>query len=123
MATDDRPIDRKADTETVEHTQSEDTKNDLRPDFDHFDTFRERAGGIRDRIPTLRIPSIPVVAVVMATLYAFVGVGALSVGYGATSLAAAYGGIHAGFIVGGVFTFAYGYVGVRVVDAVTESRP
>jgi len=117
MATEDRPIDRKAETPTAED-DPEDT-DDLRPDFDHFDTFRDHASGIRDRVPDLRVPNIPVVAVVMAVLYVSVAVGALSIGYGATSLAAAYGGTHAAYIVGGAFVFGYGYVGLRFVDAAT----
>jgi len=47
---------------------------------------------------------------VLALLYVAVGVGALSVGVGATALAASHGGVHAGFVVG--------FVGIRVVDVV-----
>jgi len=120
MATDDRQIDRKAETPTVE--DDPDDPDDLRPDFDHFDTFRDHATGLRERIPDLRVPDIPVVAVVMASLYVFVAAGALSVGYGATTLAATHGGTRVGYIVGGVFVFGYGYVGLRFVAAATE-RP
>lgn len=118
MATDDRQIDRKAETPTVEDDEPE-APDDLRPDFDHFDTFRDHASGIRDHIPTLRVPNIPVVAFVMASLYVFVAAGALSVAYGATSLAAAHGGTYVALIVAGVFAFGYGYVGLRFVDAAT----
>jgi len=55
---------------------------------------------------------------VLALLYVAVGVGALSVGVGATALAASHGGVHAGFVVGGVFVFVVGFVGIRVVDVV-----
>lgn len=122
MTNKDRPIDRKAETPTVED-EAEDT-DDLRPDFDHFDTFRDHASGIRERIPDLRVPNIPAVAVVMATLYTFVAAGALSVAYGSTSLAAAHGGTYVALIVAGVFAFVYGYVGLRFVDAATtEPKP
>ena len=57
---------------------------------------------------------------VLAVLYASVVAGALSVGAGATSLAAAHGGIDAGFVVGGVFVFMVGCAGLRIVDVVAS---
>jgi len=122
MATDDRSIDRKVDTTGDPTNADGPPSEDLRPDWDHFDTFRDGAKGLRDRLRRASIPtmSIRVVAGVMAGLYLFVGVGALSVAYGATSLAAAYGDVHTALIVGGVFTFAYGYAGIRFVDAATQ---
>jgi len=59
------------------------------------------------------------VGVVLAVLYAVVVVGVLSVGIGSTALAATHGGVQAGFVVGGVFVFTVGFVGLRVVDVVT----
>jgi len=121
MATEDRPIDRKVDTnpgtDDVDDQPPGDRK-DLRPDFDHFGSFADHASGLRDRIPT--VPDVPVVGVVMACLYVFVAAGALSVGYGATSLAATHGGTHVAYIVGGGFVFTYGYVGLRLADAATN---
>ena len=58
------------------------------------------------------------IGVVLAVLYASVVVGVLSIGTGATALAAAHGGIDAGLVVGGVFVFVVGFVGLRVVDVV-----
>lgn len=125
MATDEREreVDRKVNTqpgtEDVDDQPPGD-REDLRPDFDHFDSFADHASGLRDRIPGVPgVPGVPVVGVVMASLYAFVAAGALSVGYGATSLAATHGGTHVAYIVGGVFVFTYAYVGLRLADAAT----
>jgi len=63
-------------------------------------------------------PDVSPIGVVLAVLYASVVAGALSVGVGATALAASHGGVHAGFVVGGVFVFVVGFVGIRVVDVV-----
>lgn len=118
-----RDVDRKANTGGVPDDSDVDPgdREDLRPDFDHFSTFRESATGLRDRIPAVGIPSVPVVPAVTLAMYVLIVVGAVSVGYGATSLAAAYGGVHASRIVAGTFAFAYGYVGLRIVDAVTTN--
>lgn len=120
MGTEERDVDRKVNTkpgtEDVDDQPPGD-REDLRPDFDHFDSFADHASGLRDRIPA--VPDVPVFGVVMASLYVFVAAGALSVGYGATSLAATHGGTHVAYIVGGGFVFTYGYVGLRLADAAT----
>jgi len=114
MATEDPEIDRKAHTPTEE--------DDPRPDFDHFDGFRDTATGLWARIPSLPRPDVSTVGVVMATLYTTITAGAVAVGYGATALTYTHGGVYASLIVAGIFAFAYGYVGLQAVDAVMGER-
>lgn len=123
MAGQDRPIDRKANTKGVDDDPptGDPDGEDLRPDLEHFDNFREAADDLRSRIPDLRVPSIPVVSVVTVSLFVAVVVGALSVAYGTTSIASTHGGTHAALIVGGVFGVVYGYVGLRFVDTITQA--
>jgi hypothetical protein len=122
MATEDRPIDRKVDAKpTPDDVEGDTDAEDLRPDMEHFDNFKDTARDFRDRLPDLRVPNVPVVPVVMASLFVAVGGGALSVAYGTTSLAAAHGGTYAALIVAGVFAVVYGYVGLRFVDTVTNA--
>ena len=117
MATEDRKVDRKANTES----EAVDP-DDPRPDLEHFDGFDV---GVRDIltgwIPTVPVPSFGTGTVAMVVAYLFVVAGGVSIGYGATALATDYGGIQGGAIVGGVFLFAYGYVGLRFVDAVRSN--
>ena len=124
MSNDDRKIDRKANTPTVEddaEAKRTDGGADVRPDLEHFDGFDRDT--VRSYIPTVPRPDVSVMGVAMAVLYAVVVAGALSVAYGATSIAATHGGVYVALIVGGVFAFGYGYVGLRVVDAVTTEPP
>jgi len=62
----------------------------------------------------------PVTIVVLAVLYAAMGIAALSVAVGATAFVWSHVGAYAAAVVGGAVTFAVSYVGVRVVDAVTS---
>ena len=123
MTESERKIDRKANTATVEDTpkpESEQTDggHDLRPDLEHFSGFdRDGVMNILRRLPR---PGVSVVGVAMGVMYGLVFAGALSVGYGATSLAAAYGGVYVALMVGGAFAFGYGYLGIQIVDAVTR---
>lgn len=124
MATEDRQIDRKVDTTgdpVDEETTGDPEGEDLRPDLEHFDNFKEDVADLRARFPDLRVPSIPVVPVVTASLLVAVVVGALSVAYGTTSLAAAHGGTYVALIAAGVFAVAYGYVGLRFVDTISQT--
>lgn len=121
MATDDREIDRKAEPPTPDPDG-----DDVRPDFDHFDGFEQASRRWLGRLAGMwhvPRPDVSVVGAVTAALYAFVAIGALSVAYGSTSLAAAHGGVYVALIVAGVFAFAYGYVGLRFVSTVTRSEP
>ena len=120
MSNDRRKIERKANTPTVEDddTRTDGGGQDVRPDLEHFDGFDRDT--LRSRIPSFARPDVSIVGVAMAVLYASVAFGALSVAYGSTALAAAHGGVYVALIVAGAFAFAYAYIGLRVVDAVTN---
>jgi hypothetical protein len=75
-----------------------------------------RSDRVRDAIPSVRLPSTLTVAV--ASLYALFAVGILSVAFGVTSLAAAYGGVYAAYVSAGFFATTYAYIGLQVVARV-----
>lgn len=61
---------------------------------------------------------VPVSIVVLAVLYATLGISALSVAFGATMFVWSRVGVYAAAVVGGLVTFAFAYVGLRVIDAI-----
>lgn len=109
-------VNRKVDAKG-EPTDEVDDDGDPRPDLDHYppDT-----SDITDRLSLPTLPDTTVLLdAVVVSLYVFIVAGALSFGYGVTSLSYRLLGLQGAFVVGGVFTAAYSYVAVAVI---TELR-
>lgn len=105
-------VNRKVDTKG-EPTDEVDDDGDPRPDLDHYPPD---ASDITDRLSLPTLPDTTVLLdAVVVSLYVFIVAGALSFGYGVTSLSYRLLGLQGAFVVGGVFTAAYSYVAVAVI--------